>query len=461
MTVEPASRRVLIVDDEPASRELIDIILTEDGYSTEAVSGGADALVRLDAGAYDVVVSDLQMPGMDGLALTQRIREKHPDVEVLILTAFGSQERAHEAGRLQADYLRKPFDKSDLLHRVARMVEKTRMARELRELREALRSRRASDGILGDSRSVRAILDQVTVTARTDYPVVITGESGTGKDLVAQAIHQASARASGPFVAVNCGAVPSTLFESELFGHVRGAFTGAVASRAGLFEEASGGTLFLDEIGEIPAELQVKLLRALQTSEVKRVGDTKTVKVDVRLVCATNRDLTAMVADGSFRQDLFYRVSVIGIRLPPLRERRDDIAILARHFLTRANAGLRNAAPGFAPAALEKLAAHSWPGNVRELENRIKQAALLADGAEVGPQHVLIDAAPLLGAQGHGLDLTLPYEEARERFERAYLVESLRRSRGAVTKAADAMRMHRNSLYHLLKKHEIDPGDYR
>jgi two-component system response regulator HydG len=453
-------RRILIVDDEPASRELVDIILGEEGYETVAVADAATALQRLEAQSFDVVVSDLQMPGMDGLALTQEIKRRHPEVEVLILTAFGSQERAHEAGRLQADYLRKPFDRTDLLHRVARLDEKSRLAREVRELKEALRGRQAASTIIGDSRAIRAVLEQIAATARTDYPVVILGESGTGKELVAQAIHQASHRSRGPFVAVNCGAIPPTLFESEIFGHVRGAFTGAVAMRAGVFEQASGGSLFLDEIGETALEQQVKLLRVLQTSEVKRVGDTRTIQVDVRPIFATNRDLLQMVQEGTFRQDLYYRINVIPIRLPALRERRDDIPTLAAHLLTRANASLARPAPGFTPAALERLAGYSWPGNVRELENKVKQAALLADGREIRPDDIILEAGPASPASSL-VDLALPYEDARERFERAYLVECLKRHKGQITKAAEAMRMHRNSLYHLLKKHDLDPSDYR
>jgi two-component system response regulator HydG len=461
MTPPAAPGRVLVVDDEPASRELLEIILRDEGLEADTVPGGAQALSKLEAAQYDVVASDLQMPGMDGIALTQAIRERHPDLEVLILTAFGSQESAHEVGRLQADYLRKPFDKADFLHRIARLVEKTRMARELRELRETLRTRRASSAILGDSRAIRAVLEPIAATARTDYPVLITGESGTGKELVARAIHEASHRARGPFVAVNCGAIPVTLFESEFFGHVRGAFTGAVTSRAGLFEEADGGTIFLDEIGEIGQDLQVKLLRVLQSSEVKRVGDTRTTRVDVRPICATNRDLGAMVGEGAFRQDLFYRINVIPMRLPPLRERRDDVPLLARHFLQLANAGLSTPSPGFSAAALEKLAAHSWPGNVRELENKVKQAALMANGREVRPDDVLLDSMGSRGGPAAWMDPTRPYEECRDRFEREYLVQALSLNSGSVTRTADAMQMHRNSLYHLLRKHDLDPADYR
>ena len=463
MPITALPRRVLIVDDEPASRELIDIILSDAGYQTECVAGGAEALDRLGARVFDVVVSDLQMPGMDGLALTQAIRARFPDTEVLILTAFGSQERAHEVGRLQADYLRKPFDKADLLHRVGRMVEKSRLARELQELRETLRARKAGQRILGDSKAIRALLDQVAAAARTDYPVVITGESGTGKELVAHAVHESSHRAAGPFVAVNCAAIPPTLFESELFGHVKGAFTGAVSSRAGVFEEASGGTLFLDEVGEIGTDLQVKLLRVLQTNEVKRLGATRTVEVDVRLACATNRDLAAMVEEGTFRQDLFYRIHVIPIRLPPLRERREDIPILARHFLSDANAGAQRPSPGFSAEALERLAANHWAGNVRELENKIKQAVMLAAGKEIAAEHVLVDWSPAHGRGGAGgvVDASVPYDEARDRFERDYLLQCLRLHAGGVTKAAEAMGVHRNSIYHLLKKHGIDPAGFR
>jgi len=457
--VDPVS--VLIVDDEPASRELLEIILSDEGYETVAVANGEQALERLAGRSFELVVSDLQMPGLDGLELTQEIRKRHPDIEVLILTAFGSQERAHEAGRLQAEYLRKPFDKADLLHRVARMAEKGRMARELHELRETLRAREARAAILGESKAIRGVLDQVAATARTDYPVVITGESGTGKELVAQAIHAASHRAQGPFVPVNCGAIPATLFESELFGHVRGAFTGAVANRAGLFEEANGGTLFLDEVGEIGPELQVKLLRVLQSSEVKRVGAARAAHVDVRLVCATNRDLATMVEEGTFRRDLFYRIHVIPIHLPPLRARREDIPVLARHFLARANAELRRPAPGFTPAALEKLSAHPWPGNVRELENRVKQAAMLADGHEIAPEHVMLSEVRSDESGGLVVDANVPYEQARDAFEREYLVQALKLHQGAVTRAAEAMGVHRNSIYHLLRKHGLDPASFR
>jgi DNA-binding NtrC family response regulator len=461
MTFDAATRCVLIVDDEPASRELLEIILADAGYETESVSGGNAALARLGARSFDVVVSDLQMPGMDGIALTQEIRSRAPDTEVLILTAFGSQERAHEVGKLQADYLRKPFDKADLLHRLARMVDKARMVRELRDLRERLRARQASGTILGDSKAMRALLDQVAVCAKTDYPVVIAGESGTGKELVAHAIHAASHRSAGPFVPVNCGAIPPTLLETELFGHVKGAFTGAVANVAGVFEQASGGTLFLDEVGELPVESQVKLLRVLQSAEVKRVGGTKTIPVDVRLVCATNRDLAQMVEEGSFRQDLFYRIHVIPLHLPPLRQRREDIPVLARHFLALANASLDAPASGFLPEALEKLTNHWWPGNVRELENKIKLAAMLARGREVRPEDIFVDVSPPAGATATAVDTAVTYEQARDRFEHDFLVSALKAHRGAVTKAAEAMGVHRNSIYHLLKKHGIEPSDFR
>jgi DNA-binding NtrC family response regulator len=451
MSEQAAGGSILVVDDEPSSRELLDIILNEDGYETEAVSGGREALDRLAARRFDMVVTDLQMPGMDGLELTQAIRERHPLCEVLILTAFGSQERAHEAGRLQADYLRKPFDRVDLLHRIARMVEKAGMAWELDELRRTLKGQEAKKGILGDSKAIRAVLDQVAAT----------GESGTGKELVAHAIHQASSRASGPFVPVNCGAIPDTLFESELFGHVKGAFTGAVIARAGLFEEAHGGTLFLDEIGELTIESQVKLLRALQSSEIKRVGSSRTVKVDARIVCATNRDLAAMVEEGTFRQDLYYRLQVIPIPLPPLRDRTEDIPLLARHFLTHANAELDRPSPGFTKAAMDRLVAHSWPGNVRELENKIRQAAMAAAGEEISAEDVPLGSAPAGPGGSFEVESDLTLEEARDRFERDYLVSCLKRFRGAVTKVADAMDVHRNSIYHLLKKHGIDPAHYR
>ncbi|MEM7245265.1 MAG: sigma-54 dependent transcriptional regulator [Acidobacteriota bacterium] len=464
----PSPGQVLVVDDEPSSRELLDIILNEEGFTVESASSGPEALQILANGTHDLVVSDLQMPGMDGLELTQQIRERHPDTEVLILTAFGSQERAHEAGKLQADYLRKPFDKTDLLHRIARLVEKSRMATELAELRDALKGKRATQAILAESRPMRAVLDQVQAIARSNYPVLVTGESGTGKELVAQSVHDASSRASGPFVPVNCGAIPETLFETELFGHVKGAFTGADAPRAGLFEEADGGTIFLDEVGEISLEGQVKLLRVLQSSEIKRVGSSQTQQVDLRVVCATNRDLADMVEQGTFRQDLYYRLNVLPLHLPPLRERPEDVALLARHFLAQANEELEQPSAGFTPEALEKLSSHRWPGNVRELENKVRQAAMLAGGAHIGADHVVFVGSPVAGASVGGggerssaADPSLTYEEARERFERDYLLACLRQHSGQVTRAAEAMGIHRNSVYHMLRKHEIDPSSFR
>jgi DNA-binding NtrC family response regulator len=440
---------ILVVDDEPSSRELLEIILEEAGHQTETCSGGREALEWLAHHRFDLVVSDLQMPGMDGLELTQAIRERHPLVEVLILTAFGSQERAHA------------FDTADLIHRIARLVEKSRMAFELDELRRTLKGQRARQAILGESKAIRAVLDKVPATARTDYPVVITGESGTGKELVAHAVHQASHRASGPFVPVNCGAIPDTLFESELFGHVKGAYTGAIANRAGLFEEADGGTLFLDEIGELSIESQVKLLRALQSSEIKRVGSSRTIRVDARIICATNRDLAAMVDRGEFRQDLYYRLHVIPIHLPPLRERSEDVPLLARRFLGHANAELDRPCPGFTAGALAKLRAHAWPGNVRELENKVRQAAMAAAGREITEADIPVDAGPTGRGMAAGIDTELTLDAARDRFERDYLVACLERHAGAVTKVAEAMGLHRNSVYHLMRKHGLDAAAYR
>jgi len=378
-----------------------------------------------------------------------------PGVPVLILTAFSSIESAVEQMRHGAyDYLRKPFEPADLVFRVQKAVEKFRLETELRALRETIARKEGSPEIVGSSTAVRRLLSQIEMVAPTDVPVLIQGESGTGKELAARAIHNRSRRASLRFVAFNCGAIPDTLFEDELFGHVRGAFTGAVAERKGLFEEAEGGTLFLDEVGDLTAPTQVKLLRAIQEGEIRRIGDSRPRKVDVRLLCATHRDLADLVARGNFREDLFYRISVFPLAVPPLRERKEDIVLLADRFLRRSATELAKPLTGFTRQAMDRLIAYAWPGNVRELENKIRQAAVLAREGEIGPESLLLD--PRAFAPD---DASL--HQARNRFERDYLVRLLTRNRGNVSSAAREAGKHRAEFYELMKKHEMRPEDYR
>jgi len=452
---------ILVVDDEAASRELLQIIMTDAGYQARTAASGEEALSVVGEEDFDVVITDLQMPGMDGGALIKELERVVPEVTVVVLTAFGSIESAVEMIKLGAyDYLRKPFDKEDLLLRVEKAAERRRLSREVRELRRIVEEQRQEgEGIIGSSRAMREVLNQVQATARTDFPVVIYGDSGTGKELVARSIHSVSTRREKPFVTVNCSAIPDTLFENELFGHIKGAYTGATESRKGLFAEANGGTIFLDEIGEIPLALQAKLLRVLQEQEIKPVGDTRTIHVDVRLVCATNKDLQKATEAGEFRQDLFYRINVIPIRIPPLRERKDDIPLLANHFLERANQCLDQRKEGFSKEAVRKMLNYPWPGNVRELENKVKQSALLARGDLVEAGDILIEEMEASPLEGEAASAT--YKEAKARWEKEYLTRLLRRHRGNVSRAAAEAGRYRADFYNLIKNHGIDPNDFR
>jgi DNA-binding NtrC family response regulator len=385
--------RVLVVDDEPRMAEAVRDALAGTGARCEAHTDPAAALEALLAGGADVLVCDWRMPGLDGLELLRRVRDARPGSRVILMTAYGDVPSAVEAMRAGAfDYLTKPFDNEELRRRVARALELARLERENREMRQALAGRYA-DAFVAASPVMRGVLELVDRAAAARAPVLVLGESGTGKELVARRLHFASARVAAPFVAVNCKALAESVLESELFGHERGAFTGAVSEHAGCFERADSGTLFLDEIGEVSEAFQAKLLRVLQDGEVLRVGGSHPRRVDVRVVAATNRDLAAEVAAGRFREDLFYRLNVIPVRLPPLRERRDDIVPLARHFL--AQLGRESGRPlGLDAAAEARLLEHGWPGNARELRNVLERAAVLASGDLLGPEDLLLEPPP-------------------------------------------------------------------
>jgi two-component system, NtrC family, response regulator AtoC len=377
--------RILVVDDEPGLRQTLSVILGGEGYEVTTAANGAEALEVLERLDADLVLCDLRMPGTDGMAVLDAHRARGGRALVIVMSAYLDDDRAVEAMRRGAyDVIPKPFRADQVLLIVRKAVERERLRQEVAALKEELNAARGDDaGIVGRSDAVRAMLEVARKVARHPSTVLVTGESGTGKELVARLVHRASPRAERAFVAVNCAAIPEALLESELFGHERGAFTGATADRAGLFEEANGGTLFLDEMGELPVPLQVKLLRALQEGEVRRVGDNQSRPVDVRVVVATSRDLQAEVAAGRFRADLYYRVNVVRLHLPPLRDRREDVPELVRHFIGRFNARLGLAVQGTTPAAMERLLAYTWPGNVRELENVVERAMVLADRATI------------------------------------------------------------------------------
>jgi len=458
--------RILLADDEPTVRKAIADMLGQLGYEVVVVGSGAEAWARVRREEFDLVLSDVRMGDLDGLELVSRVHSLKPAVPTILVTAFGTVDQAVEAMRRGADdFVTKPISPQELRERVAKALARREMTREIAALRAGRQQRRRrTDSIVGSSAVMLAVLDQISLVARNDVPVTLYGESGTGKELVARTLHRLSPRADKPFLPLNCGALPETLLESELFGHVRGAFTGATADRPGLFVAADGGVLFLDEIGEMAPRLQVGLLRVLQTGEVRPVGGDRATRVDVRIVAATNRDLRSMVSDGEFREDLFYRIDVLPVRLPSLRERIEDLPELVEHFRVLYNLELDKAIEGFSPEALRRLGEHSWPGNVRELQNIVKQAMVVARGAVV-TEAELFQFAPDQPRLGGRLDLGTPYRELKEqlvsRFEREYVRQLLTAAQGRVTRAARHGRMDRKSLWSLLRKHGIDPGDFR
>jgi DNA-binding NtrC family response regulator len=444
-----ARSRILVVDDDGASREMLARVLSAEGHSVVTAADGREALAQLDQGAVDLVVSDIRMPELDGFALADRMREGAPDVPLVLVTAFGDVEGAVQAIRRGAyDYLSKPFDVDAIRLVVARGLARRALAVENLELRRQVREKYRLEGIVGRSESMLQVFKTAARVAGSDATVLIEGESGTGKEMVARAIHAASARSSGPFVAVDCGAIAEGVLESELFGHARGAFTGAAGPRRGLFEEAHHGTLFLDEIGDVGPALQARLLRALQEGEVRPVGSNEPVTVDVRVVAATNKDLAAAVKEGRFREDLYYRLAVVSIRIPPLRERREDIPLLADHFAAkhgRAEGGV------ITPAARALLVEYPWPGNVRELENVVARALALNRSGVVVPED-LPDAL-------RGLPAGLASPGTRERptlaeIQRRYAATVLAEVDGNKTRAAEILGIDRKTLYRILGEAE-------
>jgi two-component system response regulator AtoC len=453
-------QNVLVVDDEESMRHLLTVILADRGYDVRAVSNGEDALRELSARDYDLVLSDVRMPRMDGLSLLRKALDLHPGITFIVMSAYGTHDTAIEAMKAGAyDYVSKPFKPDEVLLVLRKAEERLRLSRENRRLRSELQGGFRLENFVGSSPAVQEVLRQVRKVAPAKATVLVTGESGTGKELVARAIHDLSPRSAMPFVAVNCGAIPAELIESELFGHVRGAFTDASRDKKGLASEADGGTLFLDEIGELPLHLQVKLLRFLQDEQVRRVGDTRSEKVDVRVVAATARDLTRATREGLFREDLFYRLNVVSLRLPSLRERPDDVPALVEHFLAK-HRRLRPEAPlrGVSPEALEALRSHRWPGNVRELEHAIERAVVLADGPMLEesdlPDDVRAGPEPAVPVPRPGGDLSV--KRAFRALEEQLIREALERTGGNRTRAAELLDLSYRALLYKVKEYGID-----
>ncbi len=452
-------RSVLVVDDDPSMRHLLSVILQDHGYEARAVASAEEALKELGAREFDLVLTDVRMPRMDGLALLREVQRVQPDATVIVMSAYGSQETAIDAVKAGAyDFVSKPFRPDEVVLVLRKAEERERLARENRRLRSELAAGYSPGNIVGSSEAVQGLLRDVRKVAPQKTTVLLTGESGTGKELVARALHELSPRAAFPFVAVNCGAIPAELIESELFGHARGAFTDAVRAKKGLAAEADGGTLFLDEIGELPLPLQVKLLRFLQDEEVRAVGDTRSRRVDVRVVAATARDLAREAREGRFREDLYYRLDVVGIRLPPLRERAEDVPVLARHFLAR-YAHQRPELPSLALSdeALRALQAYRWPGNVRELEHVIERAVVLAEGPAIGeedlPDAVRAGGAPAPAALPPGGSLSI--KAATRALEEQLIRAALERTGGNRSRAAELLDLSYRALLYKIKEYGI------
>ena len=456
-----AKPRVLIVDDEPDVVANWSRLLGRDDYACVTATDGERALALLESECPEIVLTDLKMPRVDGMQVLTRARELDPDIVVIMITGHGSVESAVEAMRAGAfDYLLKPLPSNDVLRlAVERASERRRLVEENRRLREPLAPRAGFDHVVGKSAAMETVFNLVRKAARSEANILIQGESGTGKELIARAIHAQSARAAEVFVPVDCAALPDALLESELFGHERGAFTGADRTKPGMIEVADRGTLFLDEIGELPQTLQSKLLRALQERQIRRVGATRFTNVDVRLVSATNRDAAELVRKGEFRDDLFYRVNVIMITLPPLRERSGDVALLVHHFLRRYGRNREPLLAGIEPDALACLEAYAWPGNVRELQNVIERACALTDGPMIQvrdlPDHIRGRGRPAPAIPGKDLPLAQAREAWLQAFAQGYLTDLLRRHGGNISQAAKTAGVDRKTLHRLLAKHGI------
>ncbi len=455
--------RVLIVDDEKGMRDFLSIMFKKEGYSVSTAESVDAASVRVGRGEADLIVTDISMPGRSGMELLRYARSTSPDTPVIMITAYASTESAVEALKLGAcDYITKPFDVEEMKIIVRNALERRHLEQENRILKRELKDKFRVDELIGDSPRMGEVMNLVQRIAPTSSTVLISGESGTGKELIARAIHAGSPRAERPFVSINCGAMPDDLLESELFGHVRGSFTGAVSAKRGLFEAADGGSILLDEIGDTSAAMQVKLLRVLQERCLRRVGGTEETEVDVRVLAATNRDLDQLVRERQFREDLYYRINVIQIRMPALREKPEDIPALALHFLVKFSRAMGKRITHINEEAMRRLQAHDWPGNVRELENVIERSVALESSDAITPHSLSRDILkgsrvahelPIQLAE-QGIDLERQLEALREH----YMEEALRRAEGVQTKAAELLGMSFRSFRYFAKKYGLFEG---
>jgi two-component system response regulator PilR (NtrC family) len=464
--------KILLAEDEKSMRDLLALMLRKEEYVVDTADSGTAAREHLDrGGAYDLVITDISMPGMSGLELLRHSRRAAPETAVILMTAFGSKETAIEAlNDGAAYYVEKPFDLDEMKVVVRKTLEQRRIAAENtdlkvenRDLRAELQGKYRFEGLVGRSAKMRGIFQLIERVAATGSTIMISGESGTGKELIARAIHYNSGRGERPFVSINCGALPDELLESELFGHMKGSFTGATANKKGLFEVASGGTIFLDEIGETSPAMQIKLLRVLQERKIRRVGGTEEIDVDVRVITATNQDLEKLVAERRFREDLFYRINVIPIRMPALREKPEDIPPLAEHFLEKYRGVMGKPIDGISKAAMESLESYHWPGNVRELENVIERAVALEMGSLVGAESLPREVRQGKTRQGE-IEVVLPesgidLDQHLEALRRKYMLEAMDRSGSVQTRAAEILGMTFRSFRYFAKKYAITGRD--
>jgi two-component system response regulator PilR (NtrC family) len=441
--------RVLVVDDEETVRDELVEALVDASFEASGAGDGESALVRMSEESFDVCISDIRMPGMDGLSLLEKVREQSPETMVVIITAYGDMETAIQALRLGAsDYVLKPLLFEDIIAKAKRLIEHRKLDLEVQRLRRTLAEHVPTSGLVGESASMRKIERLIAKVAPTSSNVLISGDSGTGKELIARAIHEHSDRADEPFVPINCAAIPETLLESELFGHMKGSFTGAVSNKQGLMQTAGSGTIFLDEVGDMPVSIQAKLLRAIETREIQPVGSVRRIPVRARLIAATNKDLRVEAEEQRFRDDLYFRLSVLEIRVPPLRERRDDIPLLVAHFVDKYNRQLRRHFAGVDRQAMRLLVGHEWKGNIRELENTIERSMILADSED------LIRAADLpetiRASNPIDPEEALNLRQATRRFEQAHINQVIERCQGDKRRAAEYLGLSLSSLYRKL-----------
>jgi two-component system response regulator GlrR len=450
------SGKILVVDDDRNLLEILRIRLESANYEVTTAVKEEEAIEAVKNQAFDLSIVDLQLVHQDGISLMEEFHLILPDMPVIILTAYGSIESAVEAMRRGAySYLTKPFDPQDLLFQIERALENRRLTFEIERLKGLLEERYDFTNIVARSEKIKRVLEMVSQIAKTESTVYIWGESGTGKELIAKAIHLSSERKNKPFVAINCAALPETLMESELFGHEKGAFTGALRSTKGLFTQAHEGTIFLDEIGDMPLSIQAKLLRALQERQFYPVGSEKPVEVDVRVIVATQKDLESHVKQGLFREDLFYRIHVIPIHLPPLRERKEDIPILVEHFLKKFGEQMKKEVKGLTPQAMQKLMLHEWPGNVRELENSVEYAVAMTQQDTITEDFIFQTKGVI------SKEPFKPLKEARDAYEKGYLIHLLEICEGNVSKASKLAGKYRADFYDLLKKHGLRTDDFK